>query len=271
MFKTFGTSEEVFVNQDEGMFIAFPITLDTSIHTLETETEGGNVYVKAGSVVKEDSVVLGILAERYLLVNGIAQARVVVEGYAWASKLTDNAIASASSLPKIVIMPYKAIVLSLVSNNGLVAFLHAEGARFASTIATSDITATGASVTSVAVQDNGDLKVTFSQAGDVSITAFDSDAFTGVTGATVKGLPISFTTDASTKYAVTATAGDNGSVSVDKATAAEGEIVTITATPASTYSIDKITVDGTEITAVGGSYTFVMPGKAVAVVATFKA
>ena len=60
MFKTFGNSKEVFVNQDEGMFVAFPITLDTTAYTFETETRNGRTYVKAGSVVKEgDSVKQG--------------------------------------------------------------------------------------------------------------------------------------------------------------------------------------------------------------------
>lgn len=272
MFKQFGTSKEVFVNQDEGMFVALAITLDTNIHTLETEAIGGRTYAKAGSVVKEGDVVRGILAESYELENGRANARVVVEGYCWASMLTNNALNAVSSLPKIVVMPYKAIVLRLENNNSLAAILHIEGAKFASNIGASDLTISGATVTSVKVLNGGtDLRITVSQAGDISVTAIASDGFIGGSGAAVKGLPINFTSEVGTKNAVTVTAGDNGTASVDKATAAEGQIVTITAAGSQGYIVDKVTVDGTEISKVSGSYTFVMPDRAVAVVATFKA
>lgn len=272
MYKTFGTTKEVFVNQDEGMFVALPITLDETVLTLETITEGGKKYALEGSVVKEGDVVRGILPERYDITEGPAAARIAVEGYAWASRLTALALASASALPKIVVMPYKAIVASLVGISGLAVTLHIEGGKFKSTIATSDITVSSGTVSSVVVLNEGnDLRFTLSAAGTGSVTAIATTAIEGASGATFKGLPIDFTVAADPKYAVTATAGDNGSVSVDKATAAEGEVVTITATPESTYAVDKVTVDGVEITESSGTYSFVMPGRAVAVVATFKA
>lgn len=271
MFKTFGTSKAVFVNQDEGMFIALALTLDENVLTLETEQEGGRTYVKAGSVVKEGDVVRGITAERFDITDGPVAGRVVTEGYCWASSLTANALAAVSSLPGIVIMPYKAIVVGLERVNSLVAILKVEGAKFASDVEASDFTASGATVTSATPLADGTLKLTFSQAGDISISAIDSGAFTGVSGATVKGLPIAFTLVAGTGNAVTVTAGDHGSAVSDKATAVEGEIVTITPTPASQYVVDKITVNGTAISAVGGYYKFIMPDAAVAVSVTFKA
>lgn len=270
MFKTFGTSKEVFVNQDEGMFIALPVTLDTAIHTLETETEGGRTFVKAGSVVKEGDVVLGIMAERYDITEGKANARYVVEGYAWASHLTDNAIASASALPKIVIMPYKSVVFSLASVDGLKAIIHAEGARFASNIALSDITISGLTGTSAKVLSNGDLAITFSAAGTGKITAIDNSKLVGVSNPTVKGMPIDITVVVGEKHAVTVSAGEHGSASADKTTAAEGEIVTITTTPESgSYVVDKVEANGVEITYSSG-YSFVMPAEAVAVTVTFR-
>lgn len=271
MFKTFGTSKEVFVNQDEGMFVALAITLDSNVHTLETESEGGRTYVKAGSVVKEGDTVLGIMAERYDITEGRANARVVVEGYAWASCLTDNAIAAASALPKIVIMPYKAVVFSLKSQEGLKVIIHAEGARYKDDIEVSDITASGLTVTSVKKVGDNDLAITFSAAGTGKITAIDATALAGVTGPTVKGLPVDITVVVGEKRAVTVTAGEHGSASVDKATAAEGEVVTITATPESaSYVVDKVKANGVEITYDSG-YAFVMPAEAVAVNVTFKA
>lgn len=271
MFKTFGTSKAVFVNQDEGMFIALALTLDENVLTLETEQEGGRTYVKAGSVVKEGDTVRGITAERFDITDGPVAGRVVTEGYCWASSLTANALASVSSLPGIVIMPYKAIVVTLERVNSLVAILKAEGAKFASDVETSDFTASGATVTSATPLADGTLKLTFSQAGDISITAIDSGAFTGVSGATIKGLPIAFTLVAGTGKAVTVTAGDHGSASANKQTAVEGEIITLTITPASQYTVDAVKVNGTAISASGGTYSFIMPDVAAAVTVSFKA
>lgn len=193
MFKTFGTTKEVFVNQDEGMFVAMPITLDENVLTLETETEGGRTYAKAGSVVKEGTVVRGILAERYDITDGAVPARVVMEGYCWASALTKLALAAVANLPKIVVMPYKTVVVNVGAINALKALIHIEGAKFAETAAKEDFTVTGGTISAVSVDANGDIELTFAAAGDISITAIASTAFTGATGATLKGLPVNFT------------------------------------------------------------------------------
>ena len=58
---------------------------------------------------------------------------------------------------------------------------------------------------------------------------------------------------------------ENGEVAADKATAAEGETVTVTATPAPGYELVAITVDGEPIE----GDTFEMPAKDVVVSATF--
>lgn len=74
-----------------------------------------------------------------------------------------------------------------------------------------------------------------------------------------------------------ATAADaNGSITIDVAEAAEGDTVTITATPDENYEVDEITVataDGTvdvEAATAANTYTFTMPAEAVTVTATFK-
>ena len=46
MYKEFGSTKEIFVNQDEGMFVALPITFDASVLSLETEVRSGRTYVK---------------------------------------------------------------------------------------------------------------------------------------------------------------------------------------------------------------------------------
>lgn len=74
------------------------------------------------------------------------------------------------------------------------------------------------------------------------------------------------------KYAVTTASASNGTITVDKSEAAEGETVTITATPASSYQLNKLTVTktgSTEETTVTGN-TFTMPGYPVTVSATFQ-
>lgn len=81
--------------------------------------------------------------------------------------------------------------------------------------------------------------------------------------------------DAKPKFTVTVADNlANGTVSVDKPQAEQGETVTITATPASdAYELDTITVTDADSNAVtvSESNTFTMPAKNVTVTATFKA
>lgn len=105
----FGNTREIFVNQDEGMFVALPLTLDGDTLVLELDETGGKKIVKAGSVVKEViediTYIKGITAEAFDITYGPVVGRVVVEGYAWASRLTEDAIAAAPLLPRIVLYP----------------------------------------------------------------------------------------------------------------------------------------------------------------------
>ena len=80
-------------------------------------------------------------------------------------------------------------------------------------------------------------------------------------------------TEEPTTYAVTTAATENGTVAVDKDTAAEGETVTITTTPDEGYEVDTVTAGAETVTTVteNETYTFVMPAKAVEVAVTFKA
>lgn len=76
------------------------------------------------------------------------------------------------------------------------------------------------------------------------------------------------------KYAVSVAEGiTNGTVTVDKTEAAEGEEVTVTATPADGYELDAITVTGSTsnqaVTVTEGKFTMI--ADAVTVSATFKA
>ena len=188
----FGNEKAVFANQDDSIFSAIPITLDSNVYTLETETVNGRTYAKAGSVVKEGSVVRGILPEKYDIKEGPVAARVAIEGYAYASRLTVEAITAASALPKIVLMPYKAAIVNVEAIGDNKVVVNVEGTKFATTAATANFTVTGGTISSVSVStDQNSITLTFAAAGEVSITAIASEAFTGVpTGITLKGLPL---------------------------------------------------------------------------------
>ena len=68
-------------------------------------------------------------------------------------------------------------------------------------------------------------------------------------------------------FKVTVKDAENGTVTVSKLDASEGDEITITATPAEGYEVDTIKVDGTVITGT----SFVMPAKDVTVEVVFKA
>ena len=99
--------------------------------------------------------------------------------------------------------------------------------------------------------------ITISQEGNVKIEV--ADAVTKVNGGGEEP-------PAPTTYDITITAPENGTVTVDKAKAEEGETITITATPTEGYVLEAITVNGTAIE----DNTFVMPAAAVTIAATFK-
>ncbi len=77
--------------------------------------------------------------------------------------------------------------------------------------------------------------------------------------------------ETSDDYTVTVADGiANGAVSADVATAAEGDTVTLTVTPAIGYVVDSVSYNENVITANDGVYSFTMPAEAVTVTATFK-
>ena len=61
----------------------------------------------------------------------------------------------------------------------------------------------------------------------------------------------------------------NGSVAADKVTAAAGETVSLTVTPAEGYAVKSVKYNDTEITPVNDAYSFEMPAEDVTVTATF--
>lgn len=198
MFKTFGNTKAVFVNQDEGMFVALPITIDSTVLTLETETRNGRTYAIAGSLVKDGNSVRGILAEEYDITDGPVAGRVVLEGYAWAERLTAEALAAASDLPRIVVMPYDYVSFKLESvdtaaHKAVIKIKN--GGKFKSTIATSDLTVSSLTASAVALNTAKDeLTITFSAAGTGSLSAIALGKIEGISAnAIVKGLPISLT------------------------------------------------------------------------------
>lgn len=71
-------------------------------------------------------------------------------------------------------------------------------------------------------------------------------------------------------YAVNVQSSVNGTVTADKASAAAGEAVSLTVTPADGYVLDTLTVVGADMALEVINNTFTMPAGAVTVSATFK-
>ena len=71
-------------------------------------------------------------------------------------------------------------------------------------------------------------------------------------------------------YDITIGSVENGTVTADKQTAAEGETVTLTIVPKEGYSIGSVQVNGQAISATAGVYSFVMPAENVEVTVTFQ-
>ena len=67
-------------------------------------------------------------------------------------------------------------------------------------------------------------------------------------------------------YSITLSSVSNGTASLSKTSAAQGDEITVTTTPATGYALDKITVNGTAIS--GNKFT--MPAKNTTVAVTFK-
>ena len=196
MFKTFGNQKAVFVNQDEGMFVAMPVTFDSTVLTLETKTVGGRTIVLAGSLVARSGVNIGITAEEYDITDGPVTGRVVLEGYAWKHRLTAAAVSAAAGFPRIVLMPYLYLEYSLVGvdTDAHKATIKVVGGKFLSTISASNLTVTTLTASAVALNDAADeLTITFSAGGTGEITAIAGAAVAGEENATVVGLPISVT------------------------------------------------------------------------------
>ena len=103
------------------------------------------------------------------------------------------------------------------------------------------------------------------------VTENSSSGMDGVTSIEVYG----YATTTATTYSVTvADSIANGTVTADKASAAENDTVTLTVTPAENYEIDSVSYnDGSDhvITPVESVYSFSMPASNVTVSATFKA
>ena len=76
-----------------------------------------------------------------------------------------------------------------------------------------------------------------------------------------------------TTYGITVSAGEGGTVTADKAEAAEGETVTLTVEAAEGYELDTLTytAEGEVAVDIKEAKSFTMPAKAVTVAATFKA
>ncbi len=84
-------------------------------------------------------------------------------------------------------------------------------------------------------------------------------------------------TPSAASYAITVGTSENGTVTADKETAKAGETVTLSVAASGGYELETLTVTGSTgsegvktTKTTDGTYTFIMPGEAVKVTATFK-
>lgn len=202
MNKKFGFSNEVFINQDEGTFVAFPYTFaegNTGV-TLETEVRDGKKYVLAGSVVKEGTVPLGIVPEEYCISDGLVAGRIVVAGYCYLSRLTENARNALPVLSDIVAMPYRQVVVYLVRHffsRGTASLTHlvlkVEGSAWAKPIDKGMFELSDHSLVLKSVERKDDFTVELIFDGiqpAIEIRTVKVEAFSLSTQLPVKGFPI---------------------------------------------------------------------------------
>lgn len=80
----------------------------------------------------------------------------------------------------------------------------------------------------------------------------------------------------STRYAIHVVQNPGGAVKVNRASAIKGQKITVTVTPQSGFTVERVRVEGTNVKGdvtvrgQGGTYTFTMPGKQVTVSASFQ-
>lgn len=179
-------------------------------------------------------------------------------GYELDAILVDGTAITGNTFP----MPEHAVTVTAVFNaidynvtvasaqNGTVS-VSAETAHVGDTVTITAAPADHYAVDTVSVVDARGNAVT------VTDNAFTMPASDVTVTVTFKQLP----------YNVTVGTVQNGTVTVDKSTAAPGETVTVTAAPNAGYRLGSIAVNGTAIT----GNTFTMPGEDVTVTATFEA
>lgn len=200
MNKKFGFSSEVFINQDEGTFVAFPYTFaEGNVGVkLETELREGKKYVLAGSIVQEGSTSLGVVPEEYCISDGPVAGRIVVAGYCYVSKLTSRAQELLPSLPNIVAMPcnqivvwMKELILKTEPVQKVQLVLKVEGGTWHTSIDKSVFTVVQ-EIKSIVRNDSTTLTLEFDKdESQIDITSVKKDAFYLAGGKSIKGLPIS--------------------------------------------------------------------------------
>ena len=112
-------------------------------------------------------------------------------------------------------------------------------------------------------------------ADGLTFTAGDKTSATATFTMPAQGVSVTATYEdipAPTTYTVTINDSDHGTVTTDKATAASGETVTLTVTPAENYVLQSLNITDADNTPVSlvSNYSFTMPASNVTVTVTFK-
>ena len=193
----------------------------------------------------------------------------------WAAKSLTNYRTSCSSTPTLSVSTNSLDFGNVAVNSSTDLTFTLNGSNLTAG-ATISVSGTGYSVSPTSVAKvgtsitNATITVTYhptttgdSQTGTVTITSSGADNKT-----------VSLTGNSKATYTVTCSAASNGSVSSDKASAMEGETVTLTISPNTGYQLSTISaVDGSShpvsLSGTGNERTFTMPASNVTVTSTF--
>lgn len=136
------------------------------------------------------------------------------------------------------------------------------------TVTADKTTAAAGEKITLTVKPNDGYAIDAVKMNDATITA-ENGIYSFIMPAEQAAVAVTFKAAPVTKHAVTVSAAANGTVTSDKASAAAGEVVTLTVKPDNGYTLDNIKMNEATLQAVNGTYSFVMPEGEATITASF--
>ena len=228
------------VTVNEGAGQTFTITPDAGYQINKVLVDGSEVTVNGGSYAFTNVTADHTISATFKVVDGVPSSisNVTLSVDATANKVTVQGVMASGA--------GKQVTIKVINSAGNMDYI--------------DQATSGANGSfNFTYTPNGGLngKYTFRIGGENVTTPYAGD---------IEGGPVT------ASHTITASAGANGSISPSGAVAVnEGASQTFTITPDAGYQIDKVLVDGSEVAAGGGSYTFTNVTADHTISATFKA